>query len=695
MKMRQGIVAVGLFSALAAGTWVSADGPEIASLALPSSLGKIQERFVGTSPHWVIHIQDVHQHLSTQENIAAIIEHLNTVYGIKTVALEGCWSASSLPASRSLPSSMEKQSLAHALLEDGHLSGPPYTALFSQTPIELIGIEEKSLYEENRQTYLKHLSARAETATRLKELEDKYREKKTQIFNPDLKSLDDAAGGFREGKKAEALLPLLISLAENRGVGFTDLSEVALFSKIARAEKGILKEKLDAEARRLAASFQGTGMNFEELLLSGSVPQEKLEFYPETQKYLELLKLQSTLSYTTFFHQLDEAVRRLKEKLFVSDEERLLDAAWARFSLAKKILLFQAAPSDLRNFESERAQAEAEIAQARLQGSLELALRFYESAKQRDDVFFEKITTDPRLAGDLVVVSGGFHTEGLTEKLREAGVSFVVIAPDLARQSLDEELYFKRLQDEIRTAQALSDAQNRFLIPEFDAGFVKGVEVLKATRNLNGAKREVLSAVGLVTAPERPREAKAWQGIFKDFSVADFLALPRADQKSEVRKWLATAGEGKLAIVMILKTSDAANLFKNNLALAVWEKFVARERANTIGELRDIDEYLSEMVGIKARIIRIPALEAEADIDAVIEKHFSMEKSQRAVAVIANDYPTNDWVLGLPLEPASLLIARLVLEQGLPRILPPGFQKILNEVLREIFVEDRLIERAA
>jgi len=62
---------------------------DLGKMAIPESLGKVDERFQGTSKRWVINIQDVHAHFGAQENIAAIIDHLNTLYGLRLVAFEG------------------------------------------------------------------------------------------------------------------------------------------------------------------------------------------------------------------------------------------------------------------------------------------------------------------------------------------------------------------------------------------------------------------------------------------------------------------------------------------------------------------------------------------------------------------------------------------------------------------------------
>ncbi|HLD50403.1 MAG TPA: hypothetical protein VJC08_04325, partial [bacterium] len=106
---------ISFLAAMTSGSAEVSDMLSLANLAIPPSLGKMESRFVGQSERWVIHIQDVHAHLTAQENIGALLEHLHTYYGINTVAIEGGWSASSFPKSWALPPSRPKQMLGRAL----------------------------------------------------------------------------------------------------------------------------------------------------------------------------------------------------------------------------------------------------------------------------------------------------------------------------------------------------------------------------------------------------------------------------------------------------------------------------------------------------------------------------------------------------------------------------------------------------
>ncbi len=58
-------------------------------ISLPQELGEIEESFQGSSGKTILYIQDAHDSLEAQENIAKTITHLVETYGIKTVYEEG------------------------------------------------------------------------------------------------------------------------------------------------------------------------------------------------------------------------------------------------------------------------------------------------------------------------------------------------------------------------------------------------------------------------------------------------------------------------------------------------------------------------------------------------------------------------------------------------------------------------------
>lgn len=713
-----------------------AQSPETSSVdafVVPESLGKIEERFVGTSSRWVIYIQDVHAHLTAQENIAAIIDHLNYVYGINKVGVEGGWSSSSWPKTWALPSSREKQNFAHALMEESYIGGPAYAAMFSKTPVTLVGLEQEALYEQNRQIYLKSFAAAEEVAQKVKSEESKLLEAKKSAFNPDLWNFDVTVAQFREGKNVEKIIPAILTWADERSADIADLGQIALFRQISDLSKAVQKPKLEAEAKRLMKEFKREGLTFEELVMSAKIPEDKIIHYPETLKMRESLTLQAKLSHRKFFAEIDEAIRRIKEKLFASEAESQADADYDRFQTAKQIVTLKATPADLKAFETFQGEIAAKISAAGLEEALAVALEFYRIARQRDDIFYRQITGDERLAGDLVIVTGGFHTEGLSAKLEEAGISYLVITPELGKELPKEELYAERLREEIAPAEAapaqvaqktgteLDDRPAKISIrKKKPARAVAEKETLSPDRNrqtdLNNDTRVVeiirvypkdirhgLEAFAgkASTDPAMRRETRRTAAVQAKQVDGDFSALPYEQQRELAEKFLKwQTGQASIAVVLkatvLAEMTEAKSDSENDVRSAQLAKTnlanLLENRANRLYVLRD-DETAYQKIAELTAGKNFHPVEAGKGLEETVGK--TRQRNPR-IAAIDPDYKAPEGVLVLPPSPASFFLVRPLLEhqEFWKLINNAGALKAFEKVLADIFSEQNLLKSA-
>lgn len=658
----------------------------LSDLAIPESLGKINERFQGTSERWVIQIQDIHAHFTAQENIAAIVDHLNAAYGMQTVALEGGWSESSFPKSWALPTSREKQMLARSLLEEAHIGGPAFAALFSKMPIQIVGIEDPNVYNENLDLYLQHIQSRSSLIAQLNSIEKKIASAKVATFNPLLQSFDRRLAEFREGGKADKFLPSLIDQAGSLDIDLSGFNQVLLFKEIVSKERHIVKSKLEDEASRLMAQHRQSRLTFEEILRSGKIPPEKIQFYPQSQMYAELLKLQDKISHRAFFAEIEDVTLLVKEKLYKTAEEKELDRKSDIFQKVRSILLFKATPSDLASYQERRSEMDAEIKAWGLETSLELAEGFYQKALARDKIFFEQLKNNARLQKDLIVVAGGFHTEGLSQLLKEAGVSYMVITPELGGKAADEDLYFTRLQDKIPQIQMLSHEKNRFVF--LDANFSKAIHEMgnNLFKGISIATRyELIPGAG--TTPTRTDSFSA-----NALTHETFMAMPDNERRDFVKQLYNAIMDPKIPIAMILKTSMLIEFLKDPTGEILWQEAVAKNRANSVILIRDSDEILDATIGISARVDRVPGEMAIADIVRTRLRH------EKNIAVIDAQYLLENpdpRVLALPAHPVSLLIARVMLEQGVHISMDVELLSALHEELTQIFIAEGLLHRSA
>ena len=662
----------------------------IADFALPEELGKIDSRFAGTSERWVILIQDIHGHLTAQENISAIVDHLSQVYGIDTIGIEGGWSKTKLSKSRQVPNSRSKQQLARALIEEEYITGPFYSALFSEKPLKLIGIENKDLYLKNREIFLAQIDSREDSLKKLTAAEKKITALKKETYHPELLDFDAALSAFREGRKAEDFMPSLISTAETLGADLADLDQIQLFKEILKTEKDLNREKLAVEAKRLTAAASNPRLSFEEILRSGQTPPEQLSHYPEILKFQEILKLQDTLSHHAFFAQIETTIKRVKEKLFQNDAEKALDEKSERFSLIKKLITLQAVPEDFKKSSEQKETLLNESAEAGLSEPLERGAKFYKLAQKRDAIFFTQITKQPLLAGNIAVVAGGFHAEGLTARLERDGISYMIITPSLGQNAAppNEELYFKRMRDgaALIPSQTLSHLANRPFTKSFDLGFVAGVNVMKATNDQREAVKTVLNFHGLVSPSSK--------NDFPGMTVESFMSLTGEEQKSIFEEWLKIFEKpGTQKIILGYKTPVLGAILKTSEGFTFFKKYIAPDKKTTLGELRgDDDEYLSELLGLK-QPIRISIDETTDPADALLKK-FQKGAEKPLIALLDPTYKS-DRLLVLPQNPASLMLARLLLENKISGNVTREFINRMIELMKEVFEARGVIEKAA
>lgn len=671
---------------------------QIMDLAIPDTLGKIEGRFAGTSDRWVLVIQDIHAHLTAQENIAGIVDHLNQLYGIETFAIEGGWTKTKLLKSNHLPNSQAKQQLARSLLEEAYLTGPAYSGLFSPAPLKLIGIENKKLYMENREAFLAHMGQRDNSLEKITAVEKEISGLKKSVFNPELLNFDVSLSLFREGKKAGVFLPALVETLSRLNIDFSDLDQIALFVEIMRAQKEIDTEKLKSEAERLMKFAGDPRLSFEEVLRSGKIAEPQLARYPEAVKFRSALQLMDALSHHAFFDQIEKSIGRVKEKLIKTDAEKQLDARAERFALAKKILNLEAIPSDIKKAAKEITALRKELGAAGLRKDFNKSARFYRFAKQRDAVFFKNITTQPLLAGNIAMVAGGFHTEGVTARLEKEGISYMIITPNLGENAepADHDLYVQRMSEnlfETRPSKETLAQYAVFLRGIFDKkAFADGIRVLEETRNLSQARMAVLKA--LETDGGKTAARSGDPGV--QITVEKFMALDEAGQRKKVEGWLDEIKLSKMPVALGIRTSTLKKILEESAGWTYWKNYIIPDRLMTLGEFQDTEDVLVEpFIGMRRQPFRIKMEIAGAPGAAEIAQ---LKKSGKnaAVAIIDADYAAGEEsLLVLPARAASFMAARLLLENRISGKVSVDFLQKIEDILTDIFTAQGILETSA
>jgi hypothetical protein len=709
----------------------------LTNLAVPEEVGKVQERFTSTpsnqaenASRTIIQIQDVHAHVTAQQNIAAILERLRTVFGIERVALEGAWSSTSLPRSHAIPTSREKQLLAETLLDDDRISGPLYAAIMSPEPIMLIGIEEEASYEKNRSLFLTHLAKAKEIDEKLQAYGASLQALQKATWGPELLTFATAFGNFRETPDLGKFFPVLLDAAEAQHVDISDLSQIGLVRDSMAMEKLFQKEQLEQEVKHLMREYKNTPWTLEELIRGGKIPAERLGFYPEIKKMTRLFRMRDQISLRDLTAQIETLTSRILGKLVRTPEENALWEKTERFYLAKRILLLQASPADMKAYDDEKLPLEGELDAAGLTEALVLSLDFYELVKKRDEIFFNKIMNDPSLTGNVAIVTGGFHTDGLSQRFRDAGVSYVTITPALGSALMNENLYRERMTEpgrkkvdnskasaasaatkplaenpaeitslakDVPTAppQTLSELRNALVW--VDETFPESYEALLQTRDVREAKKFFEDGSA---AASKPAKVSHWARRGKivaeprsgtsvsasDLRVAELMAKPRAEQLQLVQSWLTQVAERREKAMLVSSIGILSKMLLEEKSVSLLKKAVGE--GDIVALAQDVPaiktpEILSSIRGVE----RFEAI----DIATLIEKtpRFQRLAKKRPFAIMENNRASGPYVV-LPEKPVSLVLFRIItLNPSLYQAAKdPAFLALLEDLVAEIISKE-------
>jgi len=383
-----------------------------ASIPIPEDLGKIEESFKGSSGKLVIYIQDAHTNYSAQKNIAAIINRLVSDHGIHLVTVEAAQGDIETELFRSFPIPEVSERVMDRFMRKGEIGGPQYASITGKTPFEFVGVDKSELYKENLSQFLAVLSDRESGLSFIRKAELGATQLKTVLYSKEARELD--------------------RLLETHTAQFTDLLS---FLNRLRAKADELGEPLDdyAHLNRL--------MEHSEQLKNGEMAEEKVR---EEFKTVDPIVL---------FNEIEHLSFELKYKLAESEEARRLIRLERYLTLLKhgfsleltredvtrlkgmqndfmqdKIISFMESISTQHTLDTSYLENMRSIP---LDDYIAQIFRFYEGAEAREKEFEKRLKREMlmRFEQSAVLVTGGYHREGMLKRFRAENISYAVITP--------------------------------------------------------------------------------------------------------------------------------------------------------------------------------------------------------------------------------------------------------------------------
>ena len=388
-------------------------------ISIPADFGKINEINIPTNClhaqedcSFVVYLQDAHANLGAQRNIQKILRSFSEKSGIRTILTEGATGRADLSTARALSDQKLKELTAEFLLQQVILTGLESEAIVSPQPYEILGIENQALYDQNVTQFNQALELGKLELPQLHELLKENNQLRLDRDNVKLIEFEKKTSFLEKRSELIQLVSYLMNQGRELGIKRGDLVHIEKLVSLILLERAM-------EGR------------------DGSAAEK--EAFEQASKEIGASEL---------FYELDELKSRIREKLFLTSEERVRFHESVYLKNLNSLLSLQATPNDVRDFQSKRLEILGfSNSKSIAQNAIEAAALFYETSIRREESFFQNVKLQIQGKKKVFLVTGGFHADHLTERFRREQIPFVVISPAVSPET-DFERYYERLQGE-------------------------------------------------------------------------------------------------------------------------------------------------------------------------------------------------------------------------------------------------------
>lgn len=474
---------------------------------LPSQYGIVKESFEATDTtqninRMIIHIQDAHCNYEAQKNMAWLLEYLVKEYNLKLIMVEGGSGNVGLSFLRGYADRKAREEVADKYLREGKISGEEYLDIVSDYTLELYGIEDEALYDSHMASFWKVDSIKEEGLGFLESLSNIVKQLKPLIYSEELKQWEKKRSDYDD--KVISLVQYcryVREMAHKKGINLQDYPQLTAFSETARLEKEIdfkeaeserntfikdlanlLDEKGVNELIERSQEFKAKKMTSEQYYsFLKAMAEKKLDLqhnYPHLNSYIHYVTLSKDINACNLLKEVSAIEERLKEALLVNADQRRLNEIAKSLQILTQILNLELTPQDYAYFQANKPKfltapwkefltqkcssynlAFQPSVSSVIDENLNELDNFYQLGTAREKAFIKNMVNkmDESAQELAVLITGGFHTPGVTGMLKDKGYSYIVVAPVITQKS-DSNIYFSVLRGEKATRR---EPQNR------------------------------------------------------------------------------------------------------------------------------------------------------------------------------------------------------------------------------------------
>jgi hypothetical protein len=453
---------------------------DVTAISIPESIGEIQEYYRGSQDKFMVLIQDAHSIPDAQNHIRALIDFFQKKYGVSLTLAEGASHAYDARIFKSFPDQNLLKEKFKQYMTEGEVTGAVAASIFNESEASYEGVEDWEIYEEGIRFYLEALEHEQKIQQILEPIEVSLQNQKKGTYSKDLLIADKSISDFRENNKT--LLEMLQTL-ENFKKPDTGSKISTLLSKmqsekantisldievksLAQRIKGVLNEKngkydvrsdlqefnrLNQEYALSHISAEAFGLHLKKIISKYRIP---IEVSKALSQSVESEKRLRDIKGTELFREIEEYMNTTKQSLIRNESEASLNRENEQFYLLQQLSALELTQENWMRVKAESKDIAAwplrqdgifeSNRYEQLMKELEAHIRFYEIAELRDQILLKKSLQkmDDRKETEALLITGGFHAEGLTASLKKKGISYLLVIPKI--NELPQEIHYEQ-----------------------------------------------------------------------------------------------------------------------------------------------------------------------------------------------------------------------------------------------------------
>lgn len=451
---------------------------------ISESMATIEDSWKGTSGSKTVYlIQDAHTNNSGQLNEAKALDTiLQNEKDLRFIFSEAGAGDSSLSFLRQYQTRNKREAIARSYLNRGLLHGAEYLDLTSDRDFTLWGVEDPELYVQSVQAYGFVAQKRDKLEDYLKKIEQTTKTIKERLYNPLLLSFDKTYQKYQTQElsltdyfedltsQARALEIPLEFYPHLRLLKNLRLLESKIdFKKATEEEKEAIDSLSTADREELSALSKDANKSPFKLSNKDNKPEkgfyalleERLgenKNYPELYKYFDYLKKAQQINLQSVLKEQKGLEKEVFNKLCANQDEMALVSVSKNLELLKKLLNLTLTPGEFKEYQEDKSSFDikritgflnkkimdlkkdyerAVFLESGYEDVIQKCEEFYTLTYDRDQKFLQNMIQkmDEAKQTKSILITGGYHAPNLKYLLKEKGISYVVITPQILHET--------------------------------------------------------------------------------------------------------------------------------------------------------------------------------------------------------------------------------------------------------------------